>query len=307
MIRKNRQVAREYQMATEDLLPFCDNLVAKCMLAKLYYLKYEYSSFQQATDYVKEGAYAGLAEAQLLYGHLILYLNGDAQSEALEWYKKAADQGHPEAICSMGLIHEDWYDKFGDFDEYQEIDYLKLAEDCYKSAETHDGIYHYACFQLSLGRPDDAKELLESISNDYPPANFTLGTLYSKPESQYLDYNKAYFYFKKYAPYGMIKTYQQLAYLYYTHNIAGPESDEYWIRKAIHVRELISQFSYEKDHRLPVLPKIPSKIQPIYGKYGYTPIGNNEDNNHSNSNTPNILLCIILIIVEIFLFRKCFW
>ena len=108
------------------------------------------------TAFVAEAAQAGVAEAQLLYGQLLLDGNGvraDAEA-AFGWFWRAAQQHHPMAINMLGRCY--------DLGWGTAPDKIRAAQ-CFKTAADHDldwGLYNYAT-ALTLG---------EGVAQDRPAA-----------------------------------------------------------------------------------------------------------------------------------------
>lgn len=269
LIRTDSEVAKAFQAAIGNLLPFSDNLLAKARLARLYALKYEYSSFQTAFEYAREGAEAGLAEAQLIYGRFILWQNDRAYDEALFWMKKAADRGHQVAMFYVGSTYSSMaYDSNTPIQESKK--YKELSRKYLKDSGTLMSAYDLAVAEVVQNRDYAyAKKVCEAIVDRYPLANLGLGNLYCEQKSPYIDYPKAYKHLSECAKYGHLRSMEHLAWLYDSGKISGGESAEYWIRKAIEIRENRRKLLYERDRKYPKPPTMSSLCKPIYAKYGY--------------------------------------
>lgn len=269
LIRTDSEVAKAFQNAIDSLLPFSGNLIAKARLARLYPLKYEHSSFQTAIKYAKEGADAGLAEAQLIYGQFILLQNSRAYDEALFWMKKAADRGHQVAMFYVGSTYSSMaYDSNTPIQESKK--YKELSRKYLKDSGTLMSAYALAVAEVVQNKDYTyAKKVCETIVDRYPFANLVLGDIYSNEKSPFIDYQKAYRHFSECAKYGIVQSMERLAWLYDSGKISGGESAEYWIREAIEIRENRRKLLYERDRKYPKPPTMSSLCKPIYAKYGY--------------------------------------
>lgn len=106
----------------------------------------------ERTAFVAEAAQAGVAEAQLLYGQLLLDGDGVAQNPeaAFGWFWRAAQQHHPMAINMLGRCYDLGWGVIPD---------KARAAQCFKTAADHDldwGLYNYAtALTLGDGVPQD--------------------------------------------------------------------------------------------------------------------------------------------------------
>lgn len=269
LLRTDASIAKQHQEAIDSLLPFKNNLIAKCLLARLYALKYEYYSFQQALEYVQEGAEAGLAEAQWIYGKYLIEENPKAYNDALYWLRQASDQGHSIATCQMGIIYDHmYYDS--DINIQQAKEYLALAKRYYREAETHQGMYHLAknAF-IHDANAAYAKKILEAIVDRYPLANMGLGLLYYNTKSPYLNYQKAYSYFRICKNWGYWTCYEMIAEMYKCGKISGGESADYWIKLAIEHRNNRKDLLYERDFKVPSPSSVLPEVRDVYNKLGF--------------------------------------
>ncbi len=272
LIRENALIAKEFRNAVDSLKPYEDNLIAKCHLARLYSLEYKYNSFQRALEYVQEGAEAGLAEAQWVYGRFLLSRNGEkARNEAMSWFKKAADQGHPDAKCEIGLRYADMYFDAEDINSAR--NYKTTSQHLFEEAASCRSAYYLAVNKRFMEHDSKAAEkILKMIVDRYPMANLGLGLLYSDPNFiRNIDvyYYTAYEYLKKSAQYGYLSAYESLALLYHKHKISGPETEKYWVRMAIAQRERQKQMLFERDWFYHKPKTVSSEMREIYSHYGY--------------------------------------
>jgi uncharacterized protein len=92
---------------------------------------------------IREGAEAGLAEAQAVYGQMLL--DGQKPAEAFSWFWKAAQQGHPMGLNMLGRCYDlGWGTR---------IDKVRAAE-CFRVAAEAGldwGMYNYGS-ALALGQ-----------------------------------------------------------------------------------------------------------------------------------------------------------
>lgn len=320
LIRTDASIARQYQKAIDSLLPFSNNLIAKCRLARLYAFRYEYNYYQQALEYAKEGAEAGLAEAQWTYGKFIFDENPKAYHDALYWLRKASEQGHKIATCQMGIIYENMYYDH-DIGIQQSKEYLALARRYLREAGTHEGMYHLA--KIAFIHDEDAayaKKLLETIVDRYPMANYGLGVLYYyAPKSPYVNYQKAYSYFKAGKNWGYWIGYERIAEMYKCGRISGGEGAEYWINLTIEYRNNRSSLLYKRDHKKPEPQFVLPEVRDIYYKLGYYDLPQPKESSSSASGTvhspsnvssskrssPSIWNWIFWIVIGLIVFKIC--
>lgn len=107
--------------------------------------------------FVRVAAEAGVAEAQAVYGQMLLDGAGVTadQREAVRWFDKAARQGHAMAINMMGRCY--------DLGWGVAMDKIRAAE-WFKAAADRDldwGLYNYAtALALGAGVPEDKAQAL---------------------------------------------------------------------------------------------------------------------------------------------------
>jgi TPR repeat protein len=112
---------------------------------------------EQAAAFVREAAGAGSAEAQAVFGQMLLDGHGVAANarEALRWFGAAARQGHRLAINMIGRCYELGWG--------MEPDAARAAA-WYRAAALRGldwGMYNYATsLTLGAGVPEDKKEAL---------------------------------------------------------------------------------------------------------------------------------------------------
>ena len=301
LIRVDSYISQQFKKALSSLEPYSDNLIAKCHLAELYSYYFNYDYYQKALEYAREGAEAGLAEAQLLYGTLLL--NRKETKNALHWFELASSQGHPIAKCEIAALR---WDEFAD-DDYQRKMVIKM----FREAATESAIYYLA--GNSWIYENDFKwaiSALNTIKDNYPKGYYGLGNIYSSENKNnpYKDYLKAYDCYLKSAKYGSYKSYEMLAVLCNNY-IRGAESAEYWIDKAISYRKLRDSLEYERDHVHYKPEYVVRGAREIYNKRGYYDLPEDEIKRppikkNNNSSFMEHFWTIIFWIIVVFLFVK---
>jgi uncharacterized protein len=107
---------------------------------------------EERTALIREGAEAGVAEAQAVYGQMLL--DGDDARAGFAWFNKAAAQGHLMALNMVGRCY--------DLGWGTPVDKARAAE-CFRIAAERGldwGMYNYAT-ALTLG---------EGVAEDRPAA-----------------------------------------------------------------------------------------------------------------------------------------
>ena len=105
---------------------------------------------------IRLAAEAGFADAQTVYGQMLLDGDGVAQDQraAIGWFGKAAEQGHPMAINMIGRCYDLGWGV--DIDKARAAEWFKVASDL----GLDWGMYNYATL-LALG---------QGVSEDKPAA-----------------------------------------------------------------------------------------------------------------------------------------
>lgn len=156
-----------------------------------------FNGFLQETDYdkalewYKKAAYQGLPEAQCDLG--VFYMNGwgvkQNYDEAIKWFKMAADAGLPFALSNLGMCH---YNGFGTPQNIREA--KKYYE---KAANKGNAIAQFAMGAIyasgQIGDPDfteSAKWLLRAANQGNSDAQGMLGILYLEGEGVEENYDE---------------------------------------------------------------------------------------------------------------------
>ena len=156
------------------------------------------TAWGQTMDELLQKANAGDAQAQYEMG-IICYSNGidgneKSYREAINWFMKAADQGHVAALYYVGLcfINGTGCEKSKAYDKLGVICLKKSAEQGFAQAQNELG----CCYLYGEGVTKNEKEAeklffqaLKNVDND---AYFSLGLLYERSDKE-----KAVYYYKK--------------------------------------------------------------------------------------------------------------
>ena len=131
-----------------------------------------------AADDAKALVVKGDAVAQFRYAEMLRDGRGVAKNvkDAVKWTRKAADAGHVDAQCQMGLFYMNGIGV--DRDEDKAVEWLeKAAKQNYAQAQYNLGIYH-ARFSDKESIRLALKWLNEAVKQDYADAEYNLAKLY---------------------------------------------------------------------------------------------------------------------------------
>jgi len=136
------------------------------------------------------------------------YKKGD-YSQAVEWYRKAAEQGNADAQNYLGVMYEKGQGVNQDYSQAVEW-FRKAAEQGYASAQCNLGVM----YELGRGvNQDDAKAVewyRKAAEQGYATAQYYLGNRYRDGKGVNQDYSQAVEWYKKAAEQGNADAREQL-------------------------------------------------------------------------------------------------
>ena len=160
---------------------------------------------RQAVEWYRKAAEQGYAKAQLSLGGCFLNGRGVAKDDrlAVEWYRKAAEQGLASAQCNLGLCLEDGRGVAKD--ERRAVEwYRKAAEQGYAKAQYSLG----ACFACGRGvaKSDDRLSMewyRKAAEQGYAKAQYSLGARFEDGRGVAKDERQAAEWYRKAAQQGL--------------------------------------------------------------------------------------------------------
>ena len=161
------------------------------------------TDYSEAVEWFRKAAEQGHAGAQNNLG--VCYENGRGvlkdYSEAVKWYRKAAEQGHAGAQYNLGVCY---YFGQGVPKDYSEAVkwYRKAAEQGYAAAQDNLGF----CYNFGQGVPKDYSEAVKwyrkAAEQGHAGAQYILGLCYKTGQGVSQDYSEAVKWFRKAAEQG---------------------------------------------------------------------------------------------------------
>ena len=149
-------------------------------------------------DELLQKANAGDAQAQYEMG-IICYSNGidgneKSYREAINWFMKAADQGHVAALYYVGLcfINGTGCEKSKAYDKLGVICLKKSAEQGFAQAQNELGCCYLYGEGVTKNEKEAEKLFFQALKNGDNDAYFSLGLLYERSDKE-----KAVYYYKK--------------------------------------------------------------------------------------------------------------
>ena len=206
---------------------------------------YDKKNYTEAVKWYRKAAEQGLATAQCNLG--ICYRNGDGVTqdyyEAVKWYRKAAEQGLARAQNNLGLCYE-----YGDGvtkDSTEAVKwYQKAAEQGHARAQNNLGY----CYQYGQGVTQDYYEAekwyRKAAEQGYAYAQFNLGVCYEKGDGVTQNYTEAIKWYRKAAEQGYANAQFNIGYCYEKGNGVSKDITEAvkYYRKAAEQGLAIAQF-----------------------------------------------------------------
>ena len=193
------------------------------------------SDYSEAVSWYRKAAEQGYAKAQFNLG--VMYENGEGVAqdyfEAINWYRKAAEQGNAYAQCNLGYMYENGIGVSHDYSEALNW-YRMAAEQGNETAQNNLG----NMYSNGYGVAQDYSEALNwyrmAAEQGYAPAQNNLGNMYCDGEGVDQNYSASVRWYRKSAEQGYARAQCNLGYMY--NNGYGVDQDYseavYWYKKA---------------------------------------------------------------------------
>ena len=179
----------------------------------------------------EEGDVQGQAEAQYTLG--CCYSDNKNYTEAVKWYRKAAEQGLARAQYELGICYATNIGVKGDYTEAAKW-YRKAAEQGDATAQSNLGFCYYNGRGVEQDYTEAAKWYRKAAEQGDAKAQLNLGVCYDNGEGVEQDYSEAVKWYRKAAEQGDAIAQLNLGSCYY--NGEGVEQDYTeavkWFRKA---------------------------------------------------------------------------
>ena len=200
--RQRSRAKRQYRKALPELMDmaekgnrqaqlFVGNLLATTRLGS--------RNFSESIKWHMPGAEAGYSVMQFLIGARNQKGNGVVKNDAaaMEWYQKAADQGHPGAINNVGWMHGNGRAGGGENGEKASEMYLKAAQ---RGNDVSQNNIAMRLFDGSGIEQDKEKAFMwhkRSAENDNGRGQYFLALRYDAGEGTEPDLNQAVYWYKR--------------------------------------------------------------------------------------------------------------
>ena len=160
-------------------------------------------NYTEAVKWYKRAAEQGHVKAQHYLGRLYEDGNGVSKdlSEALRWYKKAADQGYDHAQWYLGLCYHEGKGVSEDLSEAVRW-YKKSADQGYKLGQCWLGLCYYNGRGVSKNLTEAVSWFKKAADQGYDYAQYLLGECYENGKGVSQDINEAIKWYKKAADQG---------------------------------------------------------------------------------------------------------
>lgn len=186
-------------------------------LGEEYYLG-EYGvekDYIKAVEWYRKAAEQGYAPAQNGLGYCYQYGQGVSQNyeKAIEWYIKAADQCYNKSLCNLGYCYKYGQGVPKDYNKAAEW-FAKAADQGYAPAQNALGY----CYQYGQGVMQDYKKAItwytKAANQNHDKSQCNLGVCYYRGHGVLQDYNKAIEWYTKAAEQGYALAQYNLAVCY---------------------------------------------------------------------------------------------
>ncbi|KAF9079355.1 hypothetical protein BGX23_004275 [Mortierella sp. AD031] len=202
-----------------------------------------------AMEWYLKAADQGHAIAQCNLG--LMYSRGDGISPdyslAMVWYRKAADQGHCESQFNIGILYEDGRGVPQDYSQAMDW-YRKAADQGHIDAQFNIGVLHSS----GLGVPQDYSQAMDwyrkAADQGHVKSQFNIGVLHSNGRGVPQDYSQAMEWYRKAAEQGHINAQVNIGVLY-DHGLGVPQDYSQamdWYRKAADQGHADAQQYYDR-------------------------------------------------------------
>jgi TPR repeat protein len=153
----------------------------------------------------------GDPEAQVALG--LKYYGLRNYAEAVEWYRKAADQGNAKGQFKLGTMYEDGQGVYQDYIEAAKL-YRKAADQGDASAQYNLGLFYTDSRGVLQDYAEAAKWFRKAAEQGDSSSQFNLGLLYSRGRGVSVDYAEAAKWYRKAAEQGHATAQSSLGNMY---------------------------------------------------------------------------------------------
>ena len=160
-------------------------------------------SYTEAVKWYRKAAEQGYAKAQYNLG--VCYYNGEgvtqSNTEAAKWYRKAAEQGDADAQYNLGVCYQNGYGVTQSYDEAAKW-WRKAAEQGVANAQYNLGNCYYKGYGVTQSYTEAAKWYRKAAEQGDANAQNNLGNLYALGKGVTQDYAEAAKWWRKAAEQG---------------------------------------------------------------------------------------------------------
>ena len=196
---------------------------------------YDAKNYTEAVKWYRKAADQGYADAQCNLGYMYNQGLGVTKSsaEAVKWYRKAAEQGSITAQCNMGYMYEQGLGVSQNYSEAMKW-YRKSADQGYARGEYNVGYLYETGKGVSKDYSEAAYWYRKAADHGYAAAQCDLGLLYESGDGVPQNYFEAVKWYRKAAEQGYAEAQCNLGYMYSTgKGVAQSYEDAVkWYRKA---------------------------------------------------------------------------
>ena len=202
--------------------------------------------YSEAVKWYRKAADQGNARAQNILGECYYYGRGIAQnySEAVKWYRKAADQNYSFAQYNMGYCYGNGQGTAQDYSEAVKW-YRKAADQNHAAAQNNLGDCYYYGRGVAQDYSEAVKWYRKAVDQGYAVAQCNLGYCYENGKGVAQDYSEAVKWYRKAADQGNARAQNNLGECYYYgRGIAQDYSEAVkWYRKAADQNYSFAQYN----------------------------------------------------------------
>lgn len=176
---------------------------------------YDKKNYTEAIKWYRIAAEQGDAEGQNNLG--VMYENGNGvakdYTEAAKWYRKAAEQGDYIGQYNLGVLYENGYGVTQDYAEAVKW-YRKAAEQGDAPAQNNLGGMYNRGYGVTKDCAEAVKWYKKAAEQGHAPAQYNLGNHYRKGYGVSQDYSEALKWYKKAAEQGYAGGQVNLGFMY---------------------------------------------------------------------------------------------
>ena len=172
--------------------------------------------FEESIKWQHPGADAGYSPAQFLIGARHQKGHGVPKNDAIamDWYNKAAAQGHPGAINNVGWMHGNGRAGGGVNGAKAAAMYLRAAERGNSVSQNNIAMRLFGGADIAMDKEKAFMWHKRSAENDYGRGQYYLATRYNTGEGTDPDLEKAVYWYKRAAENDEINSQAKLAQMY---------------------------------------------------------------------------------------------